>query len=143
MGILLALLVALSPVPHARAGGRHNCFTVHEKRRCFLELGSALLGPDCPYAKGAYNCAAARALAAAIKVPLADAELEGGRNPGALLCKKLAGSLEVGADWAGNQEAICVFGDGTMVTATSLWLQREEAAAAAAPPSAPVTKKHK
>lgn len=57
-----------------------------------------------------------------IKISLTESEREGGKNPGAIICKKkLGGEILILRDKNENEAAFCKFKDNSLVTASSLY----------------------
>ncbi len=129
--VLIMFALSTSYTSGALANEHRNCFRFGGQRACFHELGGSLLSMDCQLTKERiYACAAAKALAKAPGLILDADELEGGKNPGAVLCQKLGGRIVIGNDRFGNQESFCAFDDKSMTTSASLAYAQERARAA-------------
>jgi hypothetical protein len=97
--------------------GEPRCFSVQSRMSCLEDdVCKGLAGPA---RNGA--CDASRALKRASSKAIGEGELRGGKEPGAVLCRKLSGDVVVGADSQGNQQGFCVFADGSLLTTSKLW----------------------
>jgi hypothetical protein len=67
------------------------------------------------------KCFAYKALKDQSKIQLTEKELEGGKNPGAVICKKIFnGNILILRDKLKNENAFCKFFDGSIVSASGL-----------------------
>jgi hypothetical protein len=67
------------------------------------------------------KCFAYKALNNQSKNKLTEKELEGGKNPGAVICKKIFnGNILILRDKLQNENAFCKFSDGSIVSASGL-----------------------
>lgn len=80
----------------------------------------ALLSEDC--LKNPKNCEAYQAVLNKNKVVLSEADRRGGKNPGAVVCKKqYGGEILILKNNAGNESAFCKFKDNSIASAADLY----------------------
>ena len=78
------------------------------------------LSNGCLKPEGAWSCAAFDALKSASLRDLPVDALNGGINPGAVLCRRVSGQVVLGTDSSGNDVLLCRFKDKSLATADSL-----------------------
>jgi hypothetical protein len=114
ISVLLFLLLAIP------AWGEEMSFAISGKQTAFVRI-SALhmtLSKDCEKSPGKFKCDAYSALA---KASITGTYPKGGASPGAVICEsKLGGQVMIGKDSGRNENAFCLFNDGSMVSCGSL-----------------------
>lgn len=87
----------------------------------FLTLKSHSLSISSSCKKGeVFDCAAYAAFKRRETAPLNSAELEGGRNPGTLRCRKLGGEVKIAVAENLDETSVCKFSDGSIIDCGSL-----------------------
>lgn len=76
-----------------------------------------IVNHDCRKKDGSLKCSAVKALA---KATLKNITLEGGANPGAVLCGGLGGQVVLSVDDHKNETSYCQFPDGSLVANGSI-----------------------
>ncbi|HAZ13667.1 MAG: hypothetical protein A2X86_16295 [Bdellovibrionales bacterium GWA2_49_15] len=71
----------------------------------------------CHKTRGKFDCQAVKALE---KASLRDVIIDGGANPGAVVCLKLGGQVVLSVDVKKNETSYCQFKDGSLVANGSI-----------------------
>ncbi len=66
------------------------------------------------------DCAAYAAFKRRETAPLTSADLEGGKNPGSLRCRKLGGEVKIAVGENLDETSVCKFSDGSIIDCGSL-----------------------
>lgn len=95
-----------------------------EKTLCLLKEKKVLVSENCKK----LDCDAVKiAFSKKIKTIKIDvSELEGGKNPSTLLCKKLEGKLFLGISEISHQQYFCQFKDNSLISTSSLYAKFQE-----------------
>jgi len=113
----LALLSAMNCATGYAAEEEKYRFGDQQVAFISLEGGELLVTENCaPKPKGS----ACDALKRAAKATTSKLNLNGGANPGALICTKIEGKVRIGRDSKQNEQAFCAFPDSSMIAADSL-----------------------
>jgi hypothetical protein len=115
-------LVLVGTLLSASSASADESFTIAGRKTIFVSDGKRhlLISKDCEKAPGQFKCQAYGVLGKATLRGL-DPGRKGGANPGALICgQKMDGQVVVGKDDELNQNAFCLFDDGSMISCGSL-----------------------
>lgn len=99
-------------------------FDSGEKEICLLKEKKILVSNDCQKS----DCEAIKVLSSKKmkEVKIEVAELEGGKNPSTLLCKKLNGKLLLATSELSHQHYFCQFEDDSLIATSSLYAKFQE-----------------
>lgn len=110
------LLHANEPAPSAEVWKTGSLFYSFVKD----ESSGAMVSENCLQNKK--TCEALKAIAQKKKVKLSESDRSGGKNPGAVVCKKeYAGEILILKNNAGEENAFCKFKDNTQTSASELY----------------------
>ncbi len=118
MWFLVLVQVAFAATPTAsveiwQTGNLYYPFVKDQK-------SGALISENCFLKKE--NCEALKAVANKRNAKISEKEARGGKNPGAVVCKKIyAGEILILKNSAGNESAFCKFKDNTQASASDLF----------------------
>ncbi|MGZ3789640.1 MAG: hypothetical protein ACXVLQ_14015 [Bacteriovorax sp.] len=120
--VLISMLLSIGyahsnpqPVPTSEVWSLGNQFFPMEKD----QQSGSLISLGCSHKKA--KCDAFRALRQEKKIALSEMDLVGGKNPGAVMCKKFfKAEIVILRDSNTNENAFCKFKDGSLVSAGAL-----------------------
>ena len=98
----------------------HNeIYRINGKHYGFYKYKNSLLSINCR--DKVKKCSAKKTLNSNLRVKLKKGALNGGRNPGAVVCKHLENThIVLAQSLDGNYQSFCVFKDKSMISANSL-----------------------
>ncbi|OFZ05719.1 MAG: hypothetical protein A2070_12925 [Bdellovibrionales bacterium GWC1_52_8] len=119
--ILISSLVSiLIPVMGLAALSETYLFNKTQITFAAEQDGKLLVSQNCVQKDKQPKCEALLKLARASTSGLS---LEGGANPGALICSRIGGKVVIGQDAKANERAFCRFPDSSMIAADSILTQ--------------------
>lgn len=103
-----------------RSAENIRTYVINNKKMDFIQNESEHITVNSTCLRDRKNCLAIKKLKMASLENLRD-QLEGGANPGAVVCKaKLSGKLIMAYDLRGNQTTFCFFEDGSIISNGSI-----------------------